>query len=269
MKDSKNENPFKIVQISDSHLFAETQGKLLGLNTEESLLLVLDLLRTESESMDVVLATGDISQDGSLSSYERFYKHLGLLQKPIYSLPGNHDELVHIEKIISDTGRVSPCVIEQGGWRVILLDSTIENKVLGELSPVQLSFLDKVLAGSKDFYVMVVLHHHPIPLNSQWLDSVGLRNPQALFKVLDCYPCVQALVWGHVHQAFEGVRNKVKLFSSPSTCVQFKPGSQEFAVDDKSPGYRWFHLYEDGRIDSGVSRVEGVQFEVDYSVKGY
>ena len=55
----------------------------------------------------------------------------------------------------------------------------------------------------------------------------------------------------------------------PSTCVQFKPGSEDFAVDDAAPGYRWFDLHADGRIETAVSRVEGVEFEVDFSVKGY
>ena len=61
----------------------------------------------------------------------------------------------------------------------------------------------------------------------------------------------------------------MRLLSVPSTCVQFKPHSKDFAVDDVAPGYRWLDLHEDGRIDTEVSRVEGVKFEVDFSVKGY
>jgi Icc protein len=28
-------------------------------------------------------------------------------------------------------------------------------------------------------------------------------------------------------------------------------------------------LYADGRLNTGVSRVSGIEFEIDYSVKGY
>ena len=40
-------------------------------------------------------------------------------------------------------------------------------------------------------------------------------------------------------------------------------------MDCASPGYRWLDLLDDGSIETGVSRVEGIEFEVDYSVKGY
>ncbi|MNE97422.1 3',5'-cyclic adenosine monophosphate phosphodiesterase CpdA [compost metagenome] len=51
--------------------------------------------------------------------------------------------------------------------------------------------------------------------------------------------------------------------------MQFTPGSEDFAVDTRSPGYRWLRLLADGRVETGVSRVTGIDFEVDYSVKGY
>ena len=64
-------------------------------------------------------------------------------------------------------------------------------------------------------------------------------------------------------------RGDLRLLASPSTCVQFAPGSEEFQVDRSAPGYRWLRLHADGRLDTGVSRVTGIHFEVDYSVKGY
>ena len=87
--------------------------------------------------------------------------------------------------------------------------------------------------------------------------------------MVDQFSNVRSIIWGHVHQVFETERNGVQLMSVPSTCVQFLPKSQEFAVDKESPGYRWIELYPNGTIQSGVSRVTGVEFEVDYSVKGY
>jgi len=36
-----------------------------------------------------------------------------------------------------------------------------------------------------------------------------------------------------------------------------------------APGYRWLQLNPDGSIDTKVSRVEGIEFEIDLSVKGY
>ncbi|MNG26033.1 3',5'-cyclic adenosine monophosphate phosphodiesterase CpdA [compost metagenome] len=61
----------------------------------------------------------------------------------------------------------------------------------------------------------------------------------------------------------------MRLLASPSTCVQFAPGSEDFCVGNEAPGYRWLRLMRDGRVETGVSRVTGITFEVDYSVKGY
>lgn len=263
------DDPLKIVQVSDCHLFSSIEGKLLGLNTEQSLQLVLDLVRKEQQDADLILATGDISQDGSLDSYLRFQEHIATFNKPVYWLPGNHDELLKMKAVIPEPDRLSPCVIEQGRWRIFMLNTSVEGKVPGLLAQDQLDFLARHLDGVKDYHVMLVLHHHPISLKTRWLDAVGLKNPEDLFAITDRYTHIRAIVWGHVHQAYEGERNQVRLFSAPSTCVQFKPGSSEFAVDDQSPGYRWFHLYEDGHIETQVSRVVGVSFEVDYTVKGY
>ena len=54
--------PLRVVQLSDFHLFADTDGKLLGLNTQFSLEAVLDRVRREQPDMDLILATGDLSK---------------------------------------------------------------------------------------------------------------------------------------------------------------------------------------------------------------
>jgi Icc protein len=48
------------------------------------------------------------------------------------------------------------------------------------------------------------------------------------------------------------------MMSTPSTCFQFVPGRDDFAIDDRPPGYRWLHLYPDGRIDTRVVWVPAV-----------
>ena len=55
------------------------------------------------------------------------------------------------------------------------------------------------------------------------MDSIGLHNREALFEVLDRFSCVKALLWGHIHQAFDSERRGVRLLATPSTGVQFAP----------------------------------------------
>jgi Icc protein len=42
----------------------------------------------------------------------------------------------------------------------------------------------------------------------------------------------------------------VRVMTTPSTCVQFAPGSAKFAIDPRPPGYRRLTLHADGRIET-------------------
>jgi Icc protein len=257
-----------LVQLSDSHLFAHADDKLLGMNTRDSLQRVIERVLDEQADIDLLLASGDLSQDGSLASYQAFRQMLGQIPAPARWFPGNHDDVAVMQAACAGSELLQP-IIDLGNWRIVLLDSSIAGAVPGFLAPEQLALLTQALQSAGTRHVLVSLHHHPVSIGCRWMEPIGLRNPEALFALLDAYPQVRAVLWGHIHQEFDQQRNAVRLLASPSTCVQFAPGSEEFQVDQEAPGYRWLRLHADGRLDTGVSRVTGIPFEVDYSVKGY
>lgn len=257
-----------LVQLSDSHLFASPDGSLLGMKTRESLDKVVELVLAEQAGIDYVIASGDISQDGSVESYETFRQMSGRIGAPVRWFPGNHDELPQMEQVACQ-GELMNSIIDVGQWRVTLLDSAVPGSVPGFLEPSQLELLETSLSEAPDRHHLVSLHHHPVDIGCEWMKPIGLRNADALFAVLDRYPQVRAVLWGHVHQEFDQVREGVRLLSSPSTCIQFAPGSVDFKVDTTAPGYRWLRLYDDGQLETGVSRVQGMTFEPDYDSAGY
>lgn len=268
-KPTQSNDPIRIVQLSDFHLYASPGGKLLGLNTDFSLNAVLDLIAREQPHAHLMLATGDISQDGSSASYERFHQYMAdRFDVPVYWLPGNHDALSLMGQHKA-ANFMSPCVIDLDEWMIVMLDSTEPGEVGGNMAQTQLDYLQSALEHSDNKHTIVCLHHQPVPVGSAWLDQQIIDNSSQLTDILDAFSNVRALCWGHVHQDFVGERNGVKLMAVPSTCVQFKPDSEDFAIDTRNPGYRWLDLHPDGRIDTGVSRVMDITFEIDYSGKGY
>src|SRR5947207_12757305 len=86
------DSPLRIVQISDIHLFGGKEKTLLGVNTQESFQAVVDLLQADEKKPDLILLSGDLSQDGSESSYLRLAEILKDFMLPIYYVPGNHDD---------------------------------------------------------------------------------------------------------------------------------------------------------------------------------
>ena len=266
--DLASDSSVLLVQLSDSHLFADADGKLLGMNTHDSLQRVIERVLDEQPQVDLLLASGDLSQDGTPQSYQRFRQLHEQIPAPARWFAGNHDELPAMQAACADSDLLQP-VIDLGNWRIILLDTSIPGAVPGHLSAEQLELLSTALNEADERHVLVAFHHHPVSIGCRWMEPIGLRNPEALFAVTDRYPQVRALLWGHIHQEFDQLRNGVRLLASPSTCVQFAPGSEEFQVDQEAPGYRWLRLHADGRLETAVSRVVGIHFEVDYSIKGY
>jgi len=259
----------KLVQITDSHIFADPEGCLLGLNTRHSFNTVCDRVMREEWSPDVLLATGDLSQDSSDEAYQflaETFEHMAL---PTYWIAGNHDSNEAMQRRM-DSGCISAAKhLVFDYWQVIMLDSSVVDKVHGELSPSQLDFLKDKLEEHRDKFSLVVLHHQPVDVGSEWLDQVGLRNKQELCNILKAFPKVKGVLWGHIHQEYFEEKEGIQWIASPSSCVQFKPGSSEFSADTDSPGYRYLQLLSDGSIETLVHRMKNIKFTVDYSIKGY
>ena len=257
-----------VVQLSDSHLFAEADGKLLGMQTRDSLKAVIDLVLAEQPDIDLVLATGDLSQDGSVESYQAFRAESGRLDAPKRWIPGNHDELREMAVGARGSEFLDP-IVDIGNWRITMLDSAVSGSVPGYLEDKQLQLLAQALSEAPERHHLICLHHHPVPIGAAWMEPIGLRNPDALFAMLERFPQTRALLWGHVHQEFDQQRAGLRLMASPSTCIQFAPNSEDFGLDSLAPGYRWLRLLEDGHIETGVSRIDPSLFEVDLSGAGY
>jgi Icc protein len=259
----------RIAQVTDSHIFSEPKGCLLGLNTRVSFEAVCDRVLKEEWRPDMLLATGDLAQDSSPEAYKYLADHFLDMAIPSFWVAGNHDNPETMEMFLSN-GTVMPAKhLLVGKWQIILLDSSVRGKVNGYLDHSQLSFLNKSLERHSERHTLVVLHHQPTDIGSVWLDGIGLENKKEFTDILKQHSNVKGVLWGHVHQEYNQVKDGVLWMASPSSCVQFTPGSVDFAADKKAPGYRYLNLFSDGRIETVVHRIDNIEFTVDYSIKGY
>jgi Icc protein len=141
---------------------------------------------------------------------------------------------------------------KMGSWAVLTLDSSQPNKPGGHISDEQLVKVKQGLDSLADKYVLLAMHHSPVNVGCAWLDQQQIDNQQQLYKLLQAHGKVKAVITGHVHQQFDGVWGDLPLYSAPSSCVQFKQHSHDFALSDQPPGYRWLDLHQDGTVDTGV-----------------
>lgn len=250
--------PAMLLQITDTHLFASADTAHRGINTQASLDAVLAHARADTcWPPDAVVVTGDIVHDESRAGYLRFRQTLESLGPPAFCIPGNHDDPAVLKECLSSP-QVQVCGDAQlGAWRLILLSTFGEGEVAGALGTAELARLKAVLAKYPCEHTLICMHHPPLPMGSAWLDTPGLRDAEAFQKLVQRHAQVRAVLWGHVHQSSDRHVNGVRFMSTPSTCSQFRPDSDEFEVDSRPPGLRWLALNPDGGLTTEVVRVAG------------
>lgn len=262
-------NSLRIVLLTDTHLFENKEKILLGVRTQESYQAVLELIKADDVKPDLILHAGDLTQDASEASYIRLEDELSVFDVPIYCVPGNHDDCQVMQKVYPRGMLSVHKQLVHEGWQIILLDSHVHGKVHGHLGETELDFLEKALNEYPDHRAILVLHHQPVTVGSKWLDKIGLTNADEFWGLLSRYPQVCTILFGHVHQQFEGEKNNIKYYSTPSTCIQFKTKSPRFALDELAPGYRVIDLYSDGTLKTEVRRTAHYVGIFEPHAKGY
>lgn len=245
-----NDDLIRILHVTDPHLFADSEGTLRGTNTQASLQRVLHHYLANGWAADRAVVTGDLIQDDSAEAYERFRQLMQPLRMRMHCVPGNHD-VRHLMQEVCCVPPFSYCAYEEiGDWLLVGLDSCVSGEAGGCLATEELDRLADIVHGSDAKHVMVSVHHPPIPMGSAWLDSVGLKNGDEFLQVAASLGRVRLAVFGHVHQPYDRAHHGVRVIATPSTCRQFLPGSDEFAVDDRPPAYRRIMLGADGSVDT-------------------
>ena len=249
-----------MLQISDLHLLERPADRLLNVDTSASLSAVLAAAWAQRRPA-ALLVTGDIGHTPTRKTYQRC---LGLLRKrhsgPLLCLPGNHDRLVPMLAAGLPTASFT-----LGRWWVAGWDTHADEQDRARFNAADWRALqagaEAAVAANVPF-ALIATHHPLIDVGCPWLDKDRLDNVEEVLESLGRMTSVKALVFGHAHQVVEGRRGPLRLLGAPSTCFQFKPGSAAFAVDDAAPGYRWLHLFDDGRLETEVVRVAGFPMHV-------
>jgi Icc protein len=245
-------DPVRVLHLTDPHLFADRGGALRGAVTYVTLGKVLDHYRHAGWEADLVALTGDLIQDDTAAAYGHCRKLLSQLGLPIQCVPGNHD----VRGMMRDELPAPPfshCgTAEFGHWLIAGIDSCAAGRAGGVVTGAEITRMKSMIASSDADHVLVCLHHPPVDVGSAWLDSVGLDNgEQVLSEMTDCGRVRMAL-FGHVHQEYDAMHDGIRVVGTPSTCRQFLPNSDDFAVDDRPPAYRRLTLLPDGAAETEV-----------------
>jgi Icc protein len=244
-----------IIQITDLHLYADRNKTANNINTFESAQLVFEAIDANEVGFDMLILSGDLSDDESDESYENLKYLLRNFKCPIYLMPGNHDSPQKIKSICNTKNLKSQNYESAGKWGIFMFNTKKDNSPNGILHQNELVYFDKIMSDSENSFLLVMLHHHPILIGSDSMDKMIIENSNELLNRINNNK-IKGVGWGHIHNEMSVDYNGAQLLSTPSTCYQAKPKSKKFLIDrSQSPGYRVIRLKDEGLIDTEVIRV--------------
>lgn len=245
-----------IAQLSDSHLFADQQGKHHQANVYQNLKDVLWAIKKQP-LIDAIVFTGDLTQDHTEASYQLFVNIFEAckLNVPVYFVSGNHDEPCLLKQYLSNVPFCPNNLIENDYWQVLLVESKSESPA-GVITKVECDQAASVINNTKS--QLVLTHHHAVDAGF-FIDNHGLVNKNEFHKWLTMFPSIVALGCGHIHQALTLPvvleDRSINLYTCPATSIQFDIESATPASNGQPPGYQIFTLESTGELTRKVFYV--------------
>ncbi|MEM6666619.1 MAG: phosphodiesterase [Pseudomonadota bacterium] len=203
----------RIAQISDLH-YRRAGTRLFGaVDAHQGAVRAVAWLNAFRPSIDAVIITGDLVNDGGSQDYAALKAVLDQLAMPYRVLPGNHDTRALVVETFGTTetfGAIGSALAGQkyvwdwdlGPVRIVGLDTLVEGEHHGEVGAAQLDWLDGVLGtGTKP--TLVALHHPPFATGIGFMDGIAMADRDALAAVIARHGHVSAILCGHVHRTIQ------------------------------------------------------------------
>ena len=245
--------PVRVVQISDCHLPGDVGQLFRGIEPHETLRRVM--IDVSREQPDLLLASGDLSEDASAASYRSLSGYLNEAGVPVLALPGNHDDPVLLSEAFDGSPVETIAVSDHAAWQLIRLNSCLPERPEGRVAEAALDALEQHLNTQPPGPTVIALHHHPVLIGSPWIDKYPLLEPQRLLDIIDRHPRIRAVLWGHIHQVYAAKRGDTHMLGCPSTAINGRTSKPRFTPDTLGPSFRWFKLYPDGSIETGIKSI--------------
>lgn len=244
-----------LAQISDLHLTSAGSRTGYGEDTGPSLARCVASLCACDPPPAAVVASGDLTDQGSSEEYARLKDLLAPLAMPVFVMPGNHDRRDALREAFAHHAYL-PAVgplhyhVDVGPLLLILLDTVIPGEDAGTLEDVQLAWLDEVLAADPRKPTIIFMHHPPLRTGMHYMDDLALdaRSTERLSSIVERHAQIQRIACGHVHRAAHGMWCGKLVSVCPSTAFQAKldfsrPG--DFVPSREGPAYA-AHYWNDG-----------------------
>ncbi len=192
-----------LAQLTDTHVLDPESDEERWVDNNARLALAISALNAEHPAPDLVVATGDLTNDGQPGELAELVRQLGGLDVPLMVLPGNHDDRASLRAAFDQPWGVESHLswsIECGPIQVIGLDTTVPRQIHGLFDAEREAWLVETLARSAGRPTLIAMHHPPFVSGISWMDGGRLRRAAAFAALVAANPQVNRIVCGHLHR---------------------------------------------------------------------
>jgi 3',5'-cyclic AMP phosphodiesterase CpdA len=235
-----------IAHISDLHVTGDPARRA-------RICAVIDHVNARSAGIDVLVVTGDITDDGTAAQNAEAAEILGAVRVPTLVIPGNHDRRVEFSRALLD-GDATDLPLNRsaviGGVLYLMCDSTIPGRDDGWLSDASLEWMDStIVACGADTPVVVCFHHPPVSLQMPFMDSIRQIDDGRVAALIARHPNVVGSLCGHAHTGAVTTFAGRPLVVAPGVSATLKlPFEGEGIVDATQPAGIAFHQLDGFRL---------------------
>lgn len=194
-----------IAQITDLHI--GTGDDIGAEDNYHRLLGVFDRLRQMRRQPDYVIATGDLTEIGSIPAYRLLKEMIADSGYEVLPCLGNHDKTKEYGKVFGTSyleGGFCQYVQDLGPVQLVVTDTHDETIHGGAFCEARKAWLDQALSSATK-PVLLALHHPPIVTGIDWMGARDADEPWilAIREVLSKHRNVKKIISGHIHRPME------------------------------------------------------------------
>ncbi len=253
-----------LAQLTDTHVVeAEYDGELY-VDNNARLAMAVERLNSETVMPDVVVATGDLTDNGSDAEMAALADLLQPLRIPLLPLVGNHDRkdtfAQHFEMPWASSTNLS-WAADVGPLRVLGLDTMVNQPnrqglalrdVIhgGVFDDERADWLADELANAGSGPVVIAMHHPPFDSGIHWMDKNGLTGQDRFAEVIASSAAnILRILCGHLHRSIVTTVGGVITSTGLSTVQHVEldlAGNAPVRLVLDDPGYQ-LHRFEADR----------------------
>lgn len=195
-----------IAQISDLHVQAPGLLAYGVVDTNSRVANAICHLNQLNPQPDLVVATGDLVQTGTLADYHQLRVLLAELRAPIYLMPGNHDHGTTLRQVFADHAYLFGSTdhlsygLDHYPIRLLMLDNTLPGHKSGGFDSQRLAWLKGQLERAPETPTLIFMHHPPFTTGIPWMDRRRPEGAEALAALIAQHPQVERISCGHWHR---------------------------------------------------------------------